>query len=160
MKVKSITLTDFRNFDSASVSFTADTNVICGSNAQGKTNLTEAVCLLTGNRSFRGSRDIELVKQGKEKSVIKAEFFADGMDQTAELYIGSNREAVLNGVKLQTPSELNEKFSAVVVSPDDLSLISDGPSDRRHFCDTVSLLERISVVLNPRFSLRVCWSVH
>ena len=137
MKVKSITLTDFRNFDSASVSFTADTNVICGSNAQGKTNLTEAVWLLTGNRSFRGSRDIELVKQGKERSVIKAEFFADGRDQTAELYIGSNREAVLNGVKLQTPSELNEKFRAVVFSPDDLSLISEGPSERRHFCDTV-----------------------
>lgn len=137
MKVKSITLTDFRNFDSASVSFTADTNVICGSNAQGKTNLTEAVWLFTGNRSFRGSRDIELVKQGKERSVIKAEFFADGRDQTAELYIGSNREAVLNGVKLQTPSELNEKFRAVVFSPDDLSLISEGPSERRHFCDTV-----------------------
>lgn len=137
MTVKNITLTDFRNFDSASVSFTADTNVICGSNAQGKTNLTEAVWLFTGNRSFRGSRDIELVKQGKEKSVIKAEFFADGRDQTAELYIGSNREAVLNGVKLQTPSELNEKFRAVVFSPDDLSLISEGPSERRHFCDTV-----------------------
>ena len=137
MKVKSITLTDFRNFDSASVNFTADTNIICGSNAQGKTNLTEAVWLFTGNRSFRGSRDIELVKQGKEKSVIKAEFFADGRDQTAELYIGSNREAVLNGVKLQTPSELNEKFRAVVFSPDDLSLISEGPSERRHFCDTV-----------------------
>ena len=137
MTVKNITLTDFRNFDSASVSFTADTNIICGSNAQGKTNLTEAVWLFTGNRSFRGSRDIELVKQGKEKSVIKAEFFADGRDQTAELYIGSNREAVLNGVKLQTPSELNEKFRAVVFSPDDLSLISEGPSERRHFCDTV-----------------------
>ena len=137
MKVKSITLTDFRNFDSASVSFTADTNVICGSNAQGKTNLTEAVWLFTGNRSFRGSRDNELVKQEKERSVIKAEFFADGRDQTAELYIGSNREAVLNGVKLQTPSELNEKFRAVVFSPDDLSLISEGPSERRHFCDTV-----------------------
>ena len=57
MKVKSITLTDFRNFDSASVSFTADTNVICGSNAQGKTNLLESVWLFTGCRSFRGSTD-------------------------------------------------------------------------------------------------------
>ncbi len=137
MKIKSIEAAGFRNLFSSEIEFCDGTNVICGDNAQGKTNLLEAVWMLTGNRSFRGSRDSELINANEERAVIRGCFFSEERNQSAELIFDNGREARLNGVKLSSPSELNEKFRAVIFSPEDLALISDGPSERRHYCDTV-----------------------
>lgn len=135
MKINKITLENYRNIDNLSVDFD-DVNIIWGENAQGKTNLIEAIYLFTGAKSFRGAKDNQLVKFNKEQSRIKIDFFSNGRDQNAEITIKQKRSATLNGIKKKSPTYLGEELKAVVFSPVHLSMIKDGPSERRKFIDT------------------------
>ena len=106
-------------------------NVIYGRNAQGKTNLLEAIWLFTGGRSFRGARDGELVAFGQEKAALHLQFYSEEREQEAELTIqNGRRSASLNGVPKRSPAELVGKFRAVLFSPEHLSLIKSGPALR------------------------------
>lgn len=134
MKINNIELENYRNIDKISLSFD-DVNIIYGENAQGKTNLIEAIYLFTGAKSFRGVRDKELVKFGCEFSKLKIDFTNNSRNQTAELAIKNRREAVLNGVKKKSPVMLGEELKAVIFSPVHLSMIKDGPNERRKFVD-------------------------
>jgi len=97
MKINGITLAHYRNIENLSLAFD-DVNIIYGENAQGKTNLIEAVYLFTGAKSFRGVKDKELIQFGSACSNLKMDFFNNGRNQTAEITIKNKREAVLNGV--------------------------------------------------------------
>ena len=111
-------------------------NVIYGRNAQGKTNLLEAIWLFTGGRSFRGARDGELVAFGQEKAALQLQFYSEEREQEAGLTIqNGRRSASLNGVPKRSPAELVGKFRAVLFSPEHLSLIKSGPALRRNFID-------------------------
>lgn len=110
-------------------------NVIYGDNAQGKTNLIEAIWLFTGNQSFRGSKTGELVRFGEEAARLRMEFSDRERSQTAELAIGDRRKILLNRMELKTLGDLNGNFFAVVFSPSHLSFIKDGPKNRRKFID-------------------------
>lgn len=134
MKINNIELENYRNIDSLNVSFD-DVNIIWGENAQGKTNLIEAIYLFTGAKSFRGAKDKELVKFGAEKSKLKIDFFGNDREQNAEIIIDTKRTATLNGIKKKSASSLGDELKAVVFSPVHLSMIKDGPSERRHFID-------------------------
>lgn len=134
MKINNIKLENYRNIDNMSVSF-EDVNIIWGENAQGKTNLIEAIYLFTGAKSFRGAKDKELVKFGAEKSKLEIEFFGNNREQNAEIIIDTKRQASLNGIKKKSASSLGDELKAVVFSPVHLSMIKDGPSERRHFID-------------------------
>ena len=81
-------------------------NLICGDNAQGKTNLIEALWLFTGCKSFRGSRDSELVAFGEERANLEFEFYSEGREQNAEIIIDKKRSGTLNGIKMQSVREL------------------------------------------------------
>lgn len=111
-------------------------NIIYGENAQGKTNLMEAVWLFTGAKSFRGAKDSELVSFSEEAARLSLDFYAAGREQNAELKIAGRRQAVLNDVEYKSPSELAGSFCAVMFSPSHLSLVKDGPAARRKFLDT------------------------
>lgn len=134
MKINNITLENYRNIDNLSVSFD-DVNIIWGENAQGKTNLIEAIYLFTGAKSFRGVKDKQLVKFGAEKSKLSIEFEGNDRVQNAEIIIDTKRNATLNGIKKKSASTLGDELKAVVFSPVHLSMIKDGPSERRHFID-------------------------
>ena len=136
MIIKALTCRNFRNIEELEAGSFDEMNVICGENAQGKTNMLESIWLFTGMKSFRGSRDSELVKKDREKAVNGLEFVSAGTEESARLEISERRTAFLNGKKLKAASELAEHFSAVVFSPGDLSLIKDGPAVRRRFLDT------------------------
>lgn len=111
-------------------------NVIYGRNAQGKTNLLEAMWLFTGGRSFRGARDGELVAFGQDKATLNLQFYSEEREQEAELTVqNGRRSAALNGVPKRSPAELVGKFRAVLFSPEHLSLIKSGPALRRNFMD-------------------------
>ena len=115
-------------------------NVIYGGNAQGKTNLLEALWLFTGGHSFRGAKDAELPRLSAEKSVARAaltlDFFTEGRPQTATLHIDNGRRtSVINGVKKKTGAALVGKVRAVIFSPEHLLLVKEGPSRRRSFLD-------------------------
>lgn len=134
MKINSIKIENFRNIDSLSLDFD-DVNIIYGENAQGKTNLIEAIYLFTGAKSFRGVKDKELVKFGEEYSRLKIEFSNNSREQNAELLIQNRRSATLNGVKKKSATLLGDELKAVIFSPVHLSMVKDGPLERRRFID-------------------------
>ena len=135
MKVNSLKLKNFRNIEELNLQFDEGMNVICGENAQGKTNIIEALWLFTGAKSFRGAKDSAFVKFGEEKGITEAEFTFEGVNNIAKMEFNDKRTAFLNDKKLSAPAGLAGNFIAIVFSPSDLSLVTDGPGERRKFLD-------------------------
>lgn len=138
MKITSFILEDFRNISALSLKPCENVNILYGDNAQGKTNLIEAIWLFTGNTSFRGAKSSELIAFDKEFTKLSLEFSDREREQKASLLINQNhkkKRIILNSVPLSSLSELNGYFYAVVFSPVHLSLIKDGPKNRRKFLD-------------------------
>lgn len=126
----------FRNLDDGEILPDSGVNVVFGTNAQGKTNLLEGIWLLSGNKSFRGSRDSELIKFGRDFARLKIDFFAEDREQNAEiLFLKGKKEVKINGVKKSSVSALIGKLCVVVFSPEHLSLVKSGPAERRRFID-------------------------
>ena len=134
MKINSINITDYRNIENFESDFD-DVNIIWGENAQGKTNLIEAIYLFTGAKSFRGAKDSELVRFNCERAKLHIEFEAGGRKQNADLVIKGRREATVNGIKKKSAAALGDEIKAVIFSPVHLSMIKDGPLERRRFVD-------------------------
>ena len=136
MKILRFAWHDFRNLPGGEIRPGEGVNVICGQNAQGKTNLLEGMWLFTGERSFRGVHDAELVREGCRSSEVRMDFYAEDREQTARIMIeGGHRSAELNGVKKKSCAAILGVFRAAVFSPEHLSLVSGGPSGRRNFLD-------------------------
>ena len=136
MRVISLCVEGYRNLRSFTFLPGPGVNVVYGDNAQGKTNLAEALWLFCGQKSFRGSRDGELVSFDGSAAKLKLRFFAEEREQESELLIDTARHASLNGVKLSSPTELSRRFCAVVFSPEHLSFVKEGPGVRRRFLDS------------------------
>ncbi len=139
MQVKRLTTGGFRNLAGEAFCPTPGVNILHGENGQGKTNLLEALWLFTGERSFRGAKDGELITLGQTESRLTMDFSAAGRDQQATLSLTPRRAATLNGVKLKSASKLAGRFCGVVFCPAHLRLIQDGPSERRRFIDAAYL---------------------
>lgn len=136
MKVKKLEIQNFRNISSLSLEFDDEINVICGENAQGKTNIIEALWLFSGAKSFRNSKDNEFVKFGEKRAKIFTDFEMLGVKNQAQIVFDDKKTAFLNDKKLPAASFLAGKYIAVVFSPLDLTLVTDGPDKRRRFIDT------------------------
>lgn len=142
MRLNHLTMTDHRNIKYAELTPDPHLTVLCGPNGQGKTNLLEAVWLLTGGKSFRGSKDAELIRRGCDFSVIEGAFETEDCAKTIRLTVGSKgsqrpgRTAKLNGVDQGRAAALAGNFQAVVFEPDLLSLVKGGPEGRRRFLDS------------------------
>lgn len=134
MKINSIEIENFRNIEKLKLNF-EDVNIIWGENAQGKTNLIEAIYLFTGSKSFRGVRDKELVKFGEKKAELKIDFENKSRKQNAELSIMGRRTAKLNEIEKKSVTALGDELKAVIFSPVHLSMVKDGPIERRKFID-------------------------
>lgn len=135
MKVTELEVRSFRNIKGAFIEPHEGVNVIYGENAQGKTNLLESIWLFTACRSFRSSKDSELINFSSTKAELSMDFNAWDRLQQAHLEIGEGRKFLLSGVK-KSPTQFMGEFLAVVFSPVHLSLIKDGPYERRRFVDT------------------------
>ena len=136
MRVDRLLLRGFRNYAEAAAEFSSGINVISGENAQGKTNLLEAVWLLTGGRSFRTRFDKEMIGFDRDFAEIEAEVFAADRPQSVRILLrrGLGKQIWCNGVK-KTGGELGETLNAVLFCPDDLNLIKEGASARRRLMD-------------------------
>ncbi len=135
MYLTHLSLTNFRNYSSAEIVPLSGTNLILGKNAQGKTNLAEAMCYLSTVRSWRASKESELVKLGENESKISATLKAE-REYTINVSFGQKREIIINGVKKRKTSELLGVLRTVLFCPEDLSLIRDGAAQRRRFLDS------------------------
>lgn len=134
MKVKKVSISGFRNLQPTEIETHGGINVFYGDNAQGKTNLLEAIWLFSGLKSFRG-KDSELINYDLDSAQIKIDFEDDGRDQTAEIFLGNEKKYRLNGVTLKSAAELAGTVKMIIFSPTHLSLIKDGPEVRRRFID-------------------------
>lgn len=135
MKINSIKIENFRNIENLSLDFDGNVNIIYGENAQGKTNLIEAIYLFTGSKSFRGVKDSELIRFNCEYSRLNIDFVNKEREQNAEIFIDTKRNAKLNGIKKKSASMLGDELKAVIFSPVHLSMVKDGPLERRRFVD-------------------------
>lgn len=142
MFVQRLGTQNFRNLEDGEVFPCQGVNVIYGDNAQGKTNLLEAVWLFTGGHSFRGAKDSELPRLDREtgnhspSAALALDFFSEEREQKALLQIeNGKRSSVINGVKKKTGAALVGKVRAVIFSPEHLLLVKEGPFRRRSFID-------------------------
>ncbi|MCR4925957.1 MAG: DNA replication/repair protein RecF [Clostridiales bacterium] len=136
MRILKLNVENYRNIENISIEPSESVNVIYGENAQGKTNLIEAMWLFTGCKSFRGAKDSELINFEKDFSCLSLDFFGEERQQNATIKISDKRHAQLNGVDLTACSKLVGKFLAMVFSPVHLNLVKGGPVERRKFIDT------------------------
>ena len=148
MRLLSLEVENYRNIASASLTPGRELTVICGNNGQGKTNLLEAIWLLTGGKSFRGGKDAELVRRGEPFALLKASTLrAQQEEQETEepnrvrLTVGTpdsprpGRTASVNGGAVKRAASLAGGFPAVVFDPGHLSLVKGAPEGRRKFLD-------------------------
>ena len=142
MTVTRLATQGFRNLEDGEVFPCPGVNVIYGANAQGKTNLLEALWLFTGGHSFRGAKDVELPRldpstgENQPRAALALDFFTEGRPQKAQLHFEKGRRSsVINGVNKPTGSALIGKVRAVIFSPDHLLLVKEGPVRRRSFLD-------------------------
>ena len=142
MRLEELSLQHYRNIRQAQFTPCPELTVICGKNGQGKTNLLEAVWLLTGGKSFRGSKDAELIARDQPFSILEAETVSgEGEKTQIHLTVGTRetprpgRMARRNGVDLGRASALAGSFTAVVFEPGNLSLVKGSPEGRRRFLD-------------------------
>lgn len=136
MKINSLEIEQFRNIQSMEFLPCDGVNIIYGDNAQGKTNLLEAVWLFSGAKSFRGAKDAELIPFDSEHAALNLSFFSDDRQQSAVLRYGRNMRAVfLNEIKQDSRSALSGIFCTVVFSPDHLTLVKGAPGERRRMID-------------------------
>lgn len=136
MIFRNLKIENFRNIENAELSPGEKVNIICGENAQGKTNLVEAMWLFTGAKSFRQSKDADFVRIGTERAVIKAEFSAEGREQDAEIVFSPAKSIKKNGIDIKSASEYAGTCGGVVFSPAQMNLFRDGPKERRKLIDT------------------------
>lgn len=138
MHISSLELMNFRNYSNLKLNFNKGLNIFTGQNAQGKTNIIEALYFLSGLKSHRTSHDKELVMWNKERAY--AACYAEKAYTSCKIEALVNMQGrnafKLNGVKVNKPSDVLGIVNAVIFSPEDLRLVKDGPNLRRKFIDS------------------------
>lgn len=137
MIIKSLELADFRNYDALHIDFSEGTNILYGDNAQGKTNILEAIYLSATTKSHKGSKDRDIVNFNKEEAHIRSCMEKDGEDIRIDMHLRKNKTKgiAIDGQKIKKASELLGILNVVFFSPEDLSIIKNGPAERRRFVD-------------------------
>ena len=137
MIVKSIELKNYRNYETLNMKFDNKTNIIYGDNAQGKTNILEALYVCATTRSHRGSKDKEIISFESEESHIKVIVKKNGINYRIDMHLKKNKSKgiAVNGIPIKKAVELFGILNIVFFSPEDLNIIKDGPSERRRFID-------------------------
>ncbi len=137
MKINSINLQNFRNYNILNISFDGETNIIYGDNAQGKTNILEAIYVSATTKSHRGNKDREMISFNEDEAHIKSIVEKNGTTYRIDMHLKKNKSKgiAINGIPIKKASELFGIINIVVFSPEDLNIIKEGPGARRHFID-------------------------
>ena len=137
MIIKSLELADFRNYDSLEISFDKGTNILYGDNAQGKTNILEAIYVSATTKSHKGSKDKEIINFDKEEAHIRTYLLKDEIETRVDMHLRKNKSKgiAIDGQKIKKAADLMGLLNIVFFSPEDLGIIKNGPSERRRFAD-------------------------
>ena len=146
MKINSLKLKNFRNYDLLNLEFDDATNIFYGDNAQGKTNILEAVYLSGTTKSHRGTKDRDMIEFGKDESHIEAIVEKRGINYQIDMHLKKNspKGIAINKMPIRKASELFGIVNIVFFSPEDLNIIKNGPAERRRFIDLeLSQLDKV-----------------
>ena len=164
MVIKSLKLKNYRNYDLLNLNFDPSTNILYGDNAQGKTNILEALYLSGTTKSHRGTKDRDIIQFGHEESHIETIVEKKGIVFQTDIHLKKNspKGIAIDKVPIRRASELFGIVHFVFFSPEDLNIIKEGPAGRRRFIDLeLSQLDRIYLsnlsnynrIINQRNSL-------
>ena len=123
MWIKNIKIKNFRNYNEEEINLEKNINIFYGENAQGKTNIIEAIFLCSLGKSFRAKKDSEMIKLNEEKSIIEIEFKKSDRDGKIKIELGNKKEIYLNGIKIKKLSELLGNLNIVIFTPDDINIL-------------------------------------
>ena len=146
MKIKSLKLKNFRNYDLLSLDFDEATNIFYGDNAQGKTNILEALYLTGTTKSHRGTKDRDMIQFGMDESHLETIVEKNGIDYQIDMHLKKNspKGIAINKMPIRKASELFGIINMVFFSPEDLNIIKNGPAERRRFIDLeLSQLDKV-----------------
>lgn len=137
MIIKSLALDNFRNYENLEMDFSPDLNILFGDNAQGKTNVLEALYVCGTTKSHKGSKDRELIRIGEEEAHIRMMVEREGIEHKIDMHLKKNRSkgVAIDGVPIHRSGELFGLIHIVFFSPEDLNMIKEGPGERRRFLD-------------------------
>ena len=135
MYIEKIKLQNFRNYEQLELDLNKNINIIYGENAQGKTNIIESIFLCAFGKSFRTSKEKEMIKFNEEKSLVEAFYQKKDRDGKIKIELGNKKQISLNGIKIKKLSELLGNINIVIFTPEDINILRDGPAKRRRFLD-------------------------
>ena len=138
MIIKSLELQNYRNYKELHIDFNNGVNILYGENAQGKTNILEAINVSATTESHKGSKDRDIVNFDSEEAHIKTILDKDGLERRVDMHLrkGKSKGIAIDKVRLKKSVELLGLLNIVFFSPEDLSIIKNSPAERRKFADT------------------------
>lgn len=137
MIVNALELSNFRNYKELNIDFSKDINILYGDNAQGKTNVLEAVYLSSTTKSHKGAKDKDMIKIGEDECHLRMYFKKADINHRIDMHLRKNgkKSAAVDGIPVRKSSDVYGLMNVVFFSPEDLSIIKNGPGERRKFMD-------------------------
>ncbi len=135
MWITKIKIKNFRNYKFEEIILDKDINLFYGENAQGKTNIIEAIFLTSMGKSFRAKKDKEMINLDSESAEVEIEFEKSDRDGKIKIELFNKKNIYLNGIKLKKLSELLGNINIVIFTPDDINILKGSPQNRRRFLD-------------------------
>ncbi len=137
MIIKSLELADYRNYEELKLEFDSGVTILFGDNAQGKTNILEAIYVAATTKSHKGSKDKEIIRFDKEEGHIRTYLLKEGVETRVDMHLrkSGSKGIAVDGNKLKKAAELLGLCNVVFFSPEDLGIIKNGPAERRRFVD-------------------------
>ena len=137
MYIENLALNNYRNYDNAEITFSNGINILYGDNAQGKTNILEAIYMTATTKSHRGSKDKEIIEFGKDESHIRTDIKKNDIGHRIDIHLRKNKSKgiAIDMIPIKRSADLFGMINIILFSPEDLSIIKNGPSERRRFMD-------------------------
>ena len=154
MYVEKIKLQNFRNYKQLELNLNKNINIIYGNNAQGKTNILESIFLCSFGKSFRTTKEKEMIKFDETNLVVEVFYQKKDRNGKIKIEIGDKKQIYLNGIKIKKLSELLGNVNIVIFTPDDINILKDGPAGRRRFLDMMIGQLRPNYVYNLNMYLK------
>ena len=155
MLITELELQNFRNYEKQKIEFNQNINVFYGDNAQGKTNIIEAIFISAFGKSFRTSKEKEIIKYNEDFLNINLKYKNKDRDGSIKIQIADKKNILVNGLKIKKLSELLGNINIVLFTPDDINILKNGPAQRRRFLDMMIGQIRPNYVYNLNMYLKV-----
>ena len=155
MYIDKIKLSNFRNYIEEEIEFDKNINIFYGNNAQGKTNILEAIYLYAIGKSYRTNKDKEIININNNFSKVEINYSKKDREGKIKLEIADKKNLYLNDIRLKRISEILGNINIVLFSPDDINIFKEGPSKRRKILDIMISQLRPSYVYNLNMYLKI-----